>query len=316
MKKIALVGCGRISNRHIDAIQGIEGAQIALLCDNDYDKAKSASEKLKIPFVTDYKEIKNIDIVSILTPSGNHPSHVIEIAENTEVPIIVCEKPVSLTVREAYELFSQVDKSGKRLIPVYQNRYNPLVVLLKELIDSGRLGKIYNFNSNVFWNRNDEYYDIDWHGSKELDGGVLYTQASHYIDMIHYFFGQLSECKGLGGSLRELEVFDTVSAVCKFKSGVIGSINATVNVYRTNYLTEFTIIAERGTIRLSGTNLNKIDFWDVKGIEKPDMDFDITHQYGKGHNTMYKYIIEENWDKFPSKEEILSGISLMEKLSN
>ena len=101
----------------------------------------------------------------------------------------------------------------------------------------------------------------------------------------------------------------------QFKSGVVGSINATVSVYRTNFATEFTLIAEKGTIRLSGTNLNQIDFWDVEGMEKPDMDFKLDHQYGKGHNTLYEYVVAERWDMFPNKKDILSGIRLMEMVS-
>jgi len=115
--------------------------------------------------------------------------------------------------------------------------------------------------------------------------------------------------------LRGLEVYDTVSAVCKFNNGTIGTINATVSTYKKNYMTEFTLIAEKGTIRLSGTNLNTIDFWDVEGMDKPEMDFTIDHVYGKGHDTLYKYIVEERWEMFPEKDDVLSGIRLMEQLS-
>ena len=315
MKKIALVGCGRLSKRHIDAIQNTDGVEIALVCDINEQRAKETGELLSVPYLTDYKKISGVDVVSVLTPSGLHPRHAAEIAENTEVPYIVVEKPLSITVRESYELFSRVDKAGKKLLPVYQNRYNPLVAFTKELVESGKLGKIHQFVCNVLWNRNDDYFNIDWHGTRELDGGVLYTQASHYVDMIHFLFGELVESKGMGGSLRGLDVYDSVSAVCRFKSGTVGTINATVDVYRKNYLTEFTIIGEKGTVRLSGTNLNTIDFWDVEGMDKPDMDFALDHQYGKGHNTMYEYIAAERWEMFPSREDILSGIAVMEKLS-
>jgi UDP-N-acetyl-2-amino-2-deoxyglucuronate dehydrogenase len=315
MKKIAIVGCGRVSKRHIEAIRDTEGVELALVCDIDKAKAKIAADQNKVPFITDYKDIKDVDVISILTPSGLHPRHVAEIAENTAIPYIVCEKPLSLTLREAYEMMKRVEIAGKEILPVYQNRYNPLVKFVKDIIDDGKLGKIYQFVSNVFWNRNDDYFKIDWHGTKDLDGGVLYTQASHYVDMIHYFFGEVVEHKGIGGNLRGLEVYDTISAVCNFKSGVVGTINATVSTFRKNYLTELTVIAEKGTVRLSGTNLNTIDFWDVEGMEKPDMDFQIDHVYGKGHDVMYKYIAEERWDMFPSHEDILSGIRLMELLS-
>jgi UDP-N-acetyl-2-amino-2-deoxyglucuronate dehydrogenase len=167
----------------------------------------------------------------------------------------------------------------------------------------------------VIWNRNDAYFDIDWHGTRSLDGGVLYTQASHYVDMVHFFFGELVSGKGQGGLLRGLEVYDSVSAVMRFKSGIVGSLNATVSAYKKNYETEFTLIAENGIIRLAGTNLNTIRHWNVKGMEKPDMDFTLDHVYGKGHDTMYEYIAKEMWEKFPSRDDILSGIHLMEKLS-
>ncbi|MEA3392635.1 MAG: Gfo/Idh/MocA family oxidoreductase [Candidatus Marinimicrobia bacterium] len=165
------------------------------------------------------------------------------------------------------------------------------------------------------WNRNDAYFDIDWHGTRSLDGGVLYTQASHYVDMVHYFFGELVSAKGQGGILRGLEVYDSISSVMRFKSGIVGSLNATVSAYEKNYETEFTLIAEKGIIRLAGTNLNTIRHWNVENMEKPDMDFTLDHVYGKGHNTMYEFIAKEKWDEFPSREDILSGVHLMEKLS-
>lgn len=316
MKTVALVGCGRISARHIEAIQShSEQLKIIMVCDVDISKAQNLAAKINVPFGTDYKTIRGADIIAVLTPSGLHPRHAAEIAENTDCKAILCEKPISLTIREAYELFRRIEKSGKRLLPIYQNRYNPLVQHLKTLINSGRLGKMHMFNCNVLWNRNDDYFKIDWHGTRELDGGVLYTQASHYVDMLHFLFGEIDSHKGIGESLRQLEVYDSLSAVMRFKSGIIGSLNATVSVYEKNYQTEFTLVAEKGTIRLSGTNLNQIDFWNVEGLEKPNLDFELTHQYGKGHNTLYQYIVNEQWEMFPSKEDVLSGIRLMEMLS-
>jgi UDP-N-acetyl-2-amino-2-deoxyglucuronate dehydrogenase len=289
--------------------------KVAAVCDIVEKRAQEAAQLLQVPYETDYRNLRDVDIAAVLTPSGMHPRHAAEIAECTNIEHILIEKPISLTLREAYELFERVDAVGKKLLPVYQNRYNPRVAFVKELLDSGKLGNIYQFVSNVFWSRNKQYFEIDWHGTQALDGGVLYTQASHYVDMVHYFFGDMVESKGIGGNLRNLEVHDTVSAVCKFSSGTVGSINATVGTYEKNYLTEFTIIAERGTIRLSGTNLNTIDFWNVEAMEKPDMDFTLDHIYGKGHNTMYEYIARQMWDKFPTRDDVISGIRMMESLS-
>ena len=313
--KLALVGCGRVSKRHVEAVQAVDGIDIAIVCDIDENKAKTVSEQLSVPYLTDYKQLRGVDVVSVMTPSGMHPHHVIEIAENTDIPYIVCEKPVSLTQRELYEMFDRVKKAGKTLLPVYQNRYNPLIVFLKNLIDTGKLGMIHQFVCNIFWNRNDDYFKIDWHGTKAYDGGVFYTQASHYVDMIHFLFGKIKNAYGVGGDMRKFEVHDSISAICELQNGTVGALNATVSVYRTNYLTELTVIGENGTIRLSGTNLNQIDFWDVEGMKKPDMDFKIDHQYGKGHDTMYEYIVQKRWEMFPSYEDVLSGIQLMEKIS-
>ena len=314
-KTVALVGCGRIAKRHAEAIAATDGLDIALVCDADSARAKTMGEALGVPYITDYRKIQGVDVVAVLTPSGLHPQHAAEIAETTDAPCVLCEKPLSLTLREAYELFRRIDAAGKRLLPVYQNRYNPLVKFVKELIDSGRLGKVHQFVCNVFWNRNDEYFDVGWHGTRELDGGVFYTQASHYVDMVHFFFDQVVEHKGIGGSLRDLEVYDTVSAAMSFRNGTVGTINATVSVFQKNFLTEFTLIAEKGTIRLSGTNLNMIDFWDVEGMAKPDMDFRLNHVYGKGHDILYQYVADEKWEMFPSRDDVLSGIRLMEMLS-
>ncbi|MDR0714221.1 MAG: Gfo/Idh/MocA family oxidoreductase [Bacteroidales bacterium] len=313
--RLALVGCGRISKRHIEAVQAVNGIDIVAVCDINEEKAKATAEKLSVPYATDYKDLEGVDMVAVLTPSGLHPRHVIDIAENMAIPYIVCEKPISLTSREMYEMLDRVAKAGKTLLPVYQNRYNPLLVFMKELIAGERLGKIYQFACNVLWNRNDDYFNIDWHGTKAYDGGVFYTQASHYVDMIFYLFGKVKNAYGVGGNLRKLEVHDSVSAICELENGTVGSLNATVSVYRTNYMTELTVIGEKGTVRLSGANLNRIDFWDVEGMEKPDMDFTIDHQYGKGHDTMYGYIVNKQWDKFPSHDDVLAGIDLMEKIS-
>ena len=313
--KLALVGCGRVSKRHIEAVRAVDGIDIAVVCDIDENKAKTTAIQLSVPYVTDYKKLKDVEIVSVMTPSGMHPRHVIELAEHTTIPYIVCEKPISLTQREVYEMFERVSKAGKILLPVYQNRYNPLIVFLKNLIESGKLGKIHQFVCNIFWNRNDDYFKTGWHGTKAYDGGVFYTQASHYVDMILFLFGKIKNAYGVGGGMRNFEVHDSISAICELQNGTVGALNATVSVYRTNYVTELTVIGEKGTVRLSGTNLNRIDFWDVKNMEKPDLDFTIDHLYGKGHDTMYKYIVQQKWEMFPSREDVLSGIQLMERIS-
>jgi UDP-N-acetyl-2-amino-2-deoxyglucuronate dehydrogenase len=315
MKKVALVGCGRISKRHIEALGANKNIELSLVCDIDEKRAKDTASALNIEYVTDYKKIQGYDVISVCTPSGLHPDHVVDIARNCDSKYIVCEKPVSLTVREAVWMYKELGKEGKTLLPVYQNRYNPLVDFTRNLVKTGKLGTIYQFNTNVFWNRNDDYFKIDWHGTLDLDGGVLYTQASHYVDMLIFLFGKVKEAKGIGNRQRKLDVYDSLSAALIFECGAVGALNATVSVYRQNYMTEMTIIGDRGTVRLSGTNLNTIDFWDVEGMDKPDMDFKLDHVYGKGHDKMYEYVADGKFEMFPSYEDVIEGIALMERLS-
>lgn len=313
---IALVGCGRISKRHIEAISTVPELKIAAVCDIIPEKAQILAQTLgDIPWFSDYNGLCGMDVISVLTPSGMHPRHAIEIAESTDAKYIIVEKPVSLTVREAQELFFRVEKTGKKLLAVYQNRYNPLVVLMKKLISSGKLGRIYMAECNVLWNRDDDYFKIDWHGTSMYDGGVLYTQASHYVDMLHFFFGEVEQYRGIGGLQRGLEVFDSLCASMKFKNGTLCSLNTTVGVYEKNYMTEFTLIAENGTIRLDGTNLNHIAFWNVKDMPKPDMDFTLDHVYGKGHDVLYRNLADSRLEMFPNEDDVISGIRLMEQLS-
>jgi len=315
MIDVALVGCGRISKRHVEAISATRGIRINMVCDIDKVRAHALAGPLGVSYSTDMQMIHEADVIVVATPSGHHPKHVISIAENCSVKYILCEKPLSLTVREAIEMYNFTEKKGKCLLPIYQNRYNPIIQYMKQFLTNRRLGTIYQVIVNVLWNRDDEYYKIGWHGTRDLDGGVLYTQASHYVDMLLYLFGPISEAKGFGTHRRGWEVDDSVSATIRFGEGAVASLNATVSVYEKNFLTEMTIIGEEGTVRLSGTNLNEVDFWNVEGMKKPDIDFKQDHIYGKGHDAVYKYIVDENWKMFPAKQEVIDGISLMEKLS-
>ena len=315
MMNVALIGCGRISPCHIDAVsENSDRMRIALVCDTDAAKAKALAEKLGCDWTTEMTEVngRGIDLASVLTPSGYHPRHVVALAEKTDVPVILSEKPLSLSYREALEVYERIEATGKRLVPVYQNRYNPIVSHLKKLIDRGAFGKIYQFAFNVYWRRAEDYYAIPWHGTMTLDGGVLFTQSSHFVDMLHHFFGPVKSWRGYNGRQRGMEIADCVSLALEFENGAVGTLNATVDVYADDYMTEFTLIGEKGTVRLDGMNLNRIGFWNVEGEPKPDLDFTINHQYGLGHRKLYRYIADGRWEMFPEKEKLLSGIRLME----
>lgn len=315
MKNVALIGCGRITQRHIEAIATHPDLRVAVVCDMDESRAAEVAAGTGARTTTDMCDLAGVDIAAVLTPSGFHPKHTMEIARNTDVPVIITEKPIALKASDAREVFDCLEKEGKRFVPVYQNRYNPLIAFVRDLVLSGKLGRVYHFVCNVLWHRGDSYFAIDWHGTEALDGGVLYTQASHYIDMLHFFFGELESYNGVGGKQRNFECYDSMAVSMRFRNGTLGSLNASVNAYEKNYATELTLLAEKGVIHLNGTNLNQIGHWNVEGIDKPDMEFALDHEYGKGHDFLYRHILNEDWAQFPTRQEVLSGITMMETLS-
>ena len=318
MLNVALVGCGRISPCHVDAVKAnADRFRIAWVCDRDEAKARALAEELGCGWTCDMFALsgKGIDVASVLTPSGLHPRHLIDLAEKTDIPAFIGEKPLALHAADAEKVFDAFAKAGKRLYPVYQNRYNPIVVRLKEMIDAGAFGRIHQFAFNVYWRRDADYYAIDWHGTRDLDGGVLFTQASHFIDMLHFFFGPLESFRGFTGNHRALDIADSASVSMRFANGAVGTLNATVSVYDADYMTEFTLIAEKGTVRLGGVNLNHIEFWNVEGVGKPALDFEIAHQYGLGHRKLYAHVAEGRGDLFADRATLVSGIRLMETVS-
>jgi len=318
MINVALVGCGRISPCHVDAVKhNADRFRIACVCDEVAERAEALAKELGCDWTDDLLKLsgRGIDLASVLTPSGLHPRHLIALAEKTDIPACISEKPLALHVTEANEVYETFARTGKTLYPVYQNRYNPIVVRLKELIDAGAFGKIHQFAFNVYWRRGQDYYDIDWHGTRELDGGVLFTQSCHFVDMLHCFFGPLAEFKGFNGWHRGLDIADSASVALRFRNGAVGTLNATVSVYADDLMTEFTLIGEKGTVRLGGVNLNEIQIWNVEGVAKPELDFSIEHQYGLGHRKLYAHVADGRLDRFVDRETLVSGIRLMETVA-
>ena len=172
--------------------------------------------------------------------------------------------------------YTRPKKTTQKLFVVKQNRFNKPIAITKNAIEQKKLGKIFMVQCNVFWNRVDEYYtQSDWRGKKDLEGGALQTQVSHFVDLLLWLFGEITEAKTFADTLKHsIEIEDCGVAAVKFTSGVLGSINWTTCVYNKNYEGSITIIGEKGTIKVGGTYLNKIEFWDVKGYPLPEVDFD------------------------------------------
>lgn len=302
-KKInfALVGCGRISKNHFEAIANFRNdAKLVAVCDIDEAKARKAGEANAADFYTNYEEMLNrtdIDAVTICTPSGLHPLHG-TMAANKKFHVI-SEKPMGTSLKKADELISACDQNGVQLFVVKQNRLNSTLQLVKRAIDKGRFGRIYLAIVNVLWTRPQEYYnEAKWRGTWEFDGGAFMNQASHYVDMIEWLVGPVDSVMAYTGTLaRRIQTEDTGVASLRFRNGAMGTINVTMLTYPKNLEGSITIIGENGTVRIGGVAVNKIEHWEFKDYDDDDKLVEVStynppNVYGFGHTGYYKNVID------------------------
>ncbi len=288
----AVVGCGRISQKHFDAIAECSQAKLSAVCDIDEAVARATGERLGVKWHTDIEKMlsdqNDIDVVDILTPSGLHAEHAIKAAECGKH--VVVEKPMALTLESADEMIRACDKHGVKLFVVKQNRYNKPIARLREFYERGHFGKLTLGTVRVRWCRTQAYYDLaDWRGTWAMDGGVFANQASHHIDMLQWFFGEVETVFTKTGTfLSNIEVEDTGVAVLKFSSGALGIIEATTATRPKDLEGSLSILGEKGSVVIGGFALNKVDSWSFEGREdndqiKDELSVYPPNIYGYGH---------------------------------
>ncbi len=299
--RIGLIGCGRIAKNHFEAVAQIPEASFVAVADIIEEKAKVASEQYNVPrFYRDYNDMlqkEELDIVSICTPSGTHPSIGIDVAKKNIH--VLTEKPMSINIEAADKLIQACDKNGVSLFVVKQNRLNSTMQLLKKAIDKSRFGRIYLAQSNVFWQRPQAYYDAEkWRGTWEFDGGAFMNQASHYVDALYWLLGNVDSVVATTATMaRRIEAEDTGCAILQFRSGIIATLNVTMLTYPKNFEGSITIIGEKGTVKIGGVAVNKIEKWDFEDYDDDDrIALDANYQppnvYGFGHNPYYRNVVD------------------------
>lgn len=296
---IALVGCGRISRNHLETIQQIDNLNLVAVCDIIEERAKEKGEKYGVPYYTNYDEMlerPDIEIISVCTPSGLHPEHGIKAAEKAYH--VITEKPMGITLESVDKLIGTCDQKGVQLFVVKQNRLNATMLMLKKAIDKGRFGKIYMIQSNVFWQRPQNYYDMaKWRGTWEFDGGAFMNQASHYIDALYWLVGPVDYVMAETATMsRHIETEDTGSAILKFRNGTIGTMNVTMLTYPKNFEGSITILGEKGTVKVGGVAINKIEKWEFEDYDDDDKliadsNYNPPNVYGFGHFPYYKNVV-------------------------
>ncbi len=301
MKKYrwTIVGCGRIYKKHLEALKKhSDKYEIIGVCDIKEDRLQKAMEDTGANGYKDIKEMlktESPDGISICTPSGLHTNH-IRTAADFNVNVIT-EKPFALSSEDAQRTLDYCNDKGIKLWVVKQNRLNPAIKLLKSAIDKNRFGKIYYIEINVFWNRTQEYFDMDeWRGTVKMDGGILFNQASHYVDLMEYIGGGVKSVAAFTKRLaRNIEFEDTITASVEYKNGALGSLNVTVLTYRHNMEGSITVIGEKGTVKIGGMALNKVDYWEFDKYDDDDAEIEYVstnppNVYGFGHMELYEKI--------------------------
>ena len=299
--KIGLIGCGRISKNHLDAVSQIPEAEFVAVCDLVEEKMQAVAENYGIKNLynnyQDMLENEKLDLVSICTPSGLHPQMGIDVAKH-KINVLT-EKPMATNIESADALIRACDQNKVKLFVVKQNRLNATMQLLKRAIDKVRFGRIYLAESNVFWQRPQSYYDAEkWRGTWEFDGGAFMNQASHYVDALYWLLGNVDSVMAYTATMaRRIEAEDTGCAILHFRNGIIATINVTMLTYPKNFEGSITIIGEKGTVKIGGVAVNKIEKWEFEDYDDDDRiaqdaNYQPPNVYGFGHNPYYRNVID------------------------
>lgn len=299
--RFALVGCGRISRNHFNAIrQHGARAELVGVCDIDPEQLAKSVEETGAQGWNDLGTMLaevEADCVIVATPSGLHAAHVIELAESGHN--VITEKPLATRLQDGLDMVKACDDAAVRLFIVKQNRMNATLQFAKRAIEKGRFGRIYMVTINVFWTRPQEYYDsAAWRGTWEFDGGAFMNQACHYVDLLDWLIGPVENVIANTSTLaRNIEVEDTGVACIKWRNGALGSINVTMLTYPKNLEGSVTILGEKGSVRVGGIALNEIQHWEFAGPDTDDVrvrnaSYKTTSVYGFGHIQYYDNVIK------------------------
>ncbi|HEY4749271.1 MAG TPA: Gfo/Idh/MocA family oxidoreductase [Steroidobacteraceae bacterium] len=303
MLRFALVGCGRIAKRHAELLGSgqIAHAQLAAVCDVVRAKAQGVGERFSIPYFEDMHAMMQAvrpDVVVVLTESGRHAEHVLELARYGRD--IVVEKPMALTLDDADAMIRACDGAGVRLFVVKQNRFNVPVVKLREALEKGRFGRLVLGTVRVRWCRTQAYYDQDpWRGTWALDGGVLSNQASHHVDLLEWMMGDVDTVFARSATaLVKIEAEDTAVVVLRFRSGALGIIEATTAARPTDLEGSISLLGELGSVEIGGFAVNEIRVWKFVQPDAQDAkvmsDYSVNppNVYGFGHQAYYEHVID------------------------
>lgn len=302
--RFAVVGCGHIGKRHAEMVVRDPGAELVALCDIR-PKEELGIEAYPVAFFSDMTSLLqsglDIDVINICVPNGLHAELAIQAIESGHH--VVIEKPMALQVQDAERVLQTSLKYQKEVFCVMQNRYSPPSVWIKQMIDSGRLGKIYLVQLNCFWNRDERYYKPGgWHGDACLDGGTLFTQFSHFIDIMYWLFGDIQyiQVRFADFNHQQLTDFEDSGLVTfEFVNGGMGCLNYSTAVWNKNMESSMLIVAENGSVKIGGQYMNEVEYCHIKDYEMPELaptnpgnDYGPYKGSAQNHNFVIRNVVE------------------------
>ncbi|TKK65996.1 Gfo/Idh/MocA family oxidoreductase [Ilyomonas limi] len=278
----AIVGCGNIGQRHALHINNF--AKLAAVCDIDIAKATALGNQYHVNKYFSLEELlvnePAVEVIAICTPNGLHAPQTIECLKAGHH--VVCEKPMAIHMPDGKQMIAASEQYNKYLFIVKQNRFNKAVAEVKKALMQNALGTILSFQINCFWNRDEAYYRNSWHGTRDLDGGTLFTQFSHFIDILYWLLGDVKEVQSYLQNRAHpsgIAFEDTGAVILHMQSGAIGTLNYTVNTYKENMEGSFTLFGEKGTIKIGGQYLNIIQYQNIQDYVLP-----VVNEHGKAND--------------------------------
>lgn len=323
--KFAVIGCGHIGKRHMEMISNNKEAELVAICDIQSINNLNIDPKHTAKFFTSIEELiencKDIDVACICTPNGLHAAQANAFLD-AQIHV-VCEKPMGLNKSECEQTIFKALTASKQVFCVMQNRYSPPSVWLKEIISSGAIGNIHMVQINCYWNRDDRYYSKSkWKGTKDLDGGTLFTQFSHFIDIMYWVFGDITNINGKFNDFthnHSTEFEDSGIVSFDFIKGGMGVLNYSTSVWDSNLESSITVIGEKGSLKIGGQYMDKVEYCNVENYKMPKLaPVNAPNDYGtyKGSAANHHYVIENVVDTLNGKKtattNALEGLKVVE----
>jgi UDP-N-acetyl-2-amino-2-deoxyglucuronate dehydrogenase len=316
MIKFAVIGQGHIGKRHAEMIRRNPESDLVAVCDV-LSKEQLGLGDIEEAYFNHIDDLLSagldIDVVNICTPNGYHAEYAIKALLAKKH--VVLEKPIALTKVDAEKILFKSLEVSRHVFSVMQNRYSPPSVWLKELIDNNTLGDVFMVKLDCYWNRDDRYYKKgNWHGDAKLDGGTLFTQFSHFVDIMYWLFGDVQNIRGNFADFnhKDLTDFEDSGVVTfDFINGGMGSLNYSTAVWDTNLESSITIIGSKGTVKVAGQYMNEVNYCHVKDYEMPELaPSNPPNDYGayKGSAQNHHYVIENVIEKLSGKGTITTNV--------